>query len=114
MIDEVAQHRRKAEACRRLADVSEEAARKALRLERLTIGKTLPLRLPKPRGKSGLNRRKDKAVELVRPRRVKFTDRRPISPAPQPHGRPSKPRSRMAGLCFSDHFGPRVLSAPTS
>jgi hypothetical protein len=39
MVDEVAEHRLKAEACRRLADLSEVDARKVLWIERADIGK---------------------------------------------------------------------------
>jgi hypothetical protein len=47
MVDEVAEHRLKAEACRRLADLSEEDARKALWIERADYWEELAVKAAK-------------------------------------------------------------------
>jgi hypothetical protein len=47
MLEDFAQLRRKAEACRRLADMSEDADRKAMWLERADYWEQLALKAPK-------------------------------------------------------------------
>jgi hypothetical protein len=53
--DEVAEHRLKAEACRRLADLSEEDARKALWIERAGRWEELALKARKAKRQKPFN-----------------------------------------------------------